>query len=228
VIARAEDPESPVDAPKDDASTLITISEGLRLDAAAGIVEFDAKVSPMILSGAHGRDEFLLEQFVCTAGTKDHESLVITTVKPSAIHAALLAAGAVPGKPVTWVTEGDTITRVPPSGAPVKIEFLVGDGPAIDPRAWVTDTKAHAALTGGGWVFAGSTEKLSRGTPFYEADAAGTLIGLAGFGSETIAWTTPISDQEEEGELHWIANRAALPPGDTPVKVRITVEKPAE
>jgi hypothetical protein len=60
---------------------------------------------------------------------------------------------------------------------------------------------------------------------FYEADAAGTVIGLAGFGSETIAWTTPISDQEEEGELRWIAAEGVMPPGDTPVRVRVIVER---
>ena len=221
---RADDP-APEAAPKGDDVALITLSEGLRLDAALGIVEFDARVSPMILTGAHGRDHFLLEQFVCTAGTKDHESLIVTAVKPSAIHAALLAAGGEPGAPVTWVLEGEAPRAVPPHGTALKVEFYVENDTAIDPRTWVIDSETKEPLTDGGWVFAGSTQKTSRGTPFYEADAAGTLIGLAGFGSETIAWSTPISDQEEEGELRWIANREVIPQGDTPVRVRVTVVK---
>jgi hypothetical protein len=204
---------------------MVEIAPGVRLDASRRIVEFDARVSPMIIGGAHGRDRFLLEQFVCLAGTKDHESVVVTDVKPSVIHAALLAAGATPGAPVTWIDEADTVRIVPPSGSPVRIEFVLASGAIIDPRAWVIDAESGEPLDGarGGWVFAGSTMQPSRGTMFYEADAAGTVIGLAGFGSETIAWTTPISDQEEEGELRWIAAEGAMPPGDTPVRVRVIV-----
>jgi hypothetical protein len=210
---------------------MVELAPGVRLDASRRMVEFDARVSPMIIGGAHGRDRFLLEQFVCLAGTKDHESLVVTDVKPSVIHAALLAAGAVPGAPVTWIDEADTVRIVPPSGSPVRIEFVLANGAVIDPRLWVIDAESGEPLADGisksggvsGWVFAGSTLQPSRGTMFYEADAAGTLIGLAGFGSETIAWTTPISDQEEEGELRWIAAERTMPPGDTPVRVRVIV-----
>jgi hypothetical protein len=224
--ARADDP-APDAAPatKVDDVKLVTISEGLRIDAPKGIVEFDGRISPMILTGAHGRGHFLLEQFVCAAGTKDHESLIVTAVKPSAIHAALLAAGGEPGAPVTWVLKGDTPTPVPPHGTALTVEFYVENDTAIDPRTWVIDAETKAQLTGGGWVFAGSTQKTARGTPFYEADAAGTLVGLAGFGSETIAWSEPISDQEDAGELKWVANREVIPAGDTPVRVRVTVVK---
>lgn len=211
------------EAPQSDGLT--ELAPGLRIDASAGIVEFDGRVSPMITGAVHGRDRFLLEQFVCLAGTKDHESVVVTDVKPSAIHAALLAAGATAGKPVTWVTDADAIRVVPPTGTAVLVEFLVGDGGPQDARAWVVDADSGEPLTGGGWVFAGSTVKPSRDGVFYEADAAGTLVGLAGFGSETIAWIDPISDQEEEGDLRWVASDAAMAHAGEAVRVRVTIAK---
>ena len=221
--ARTTEPIAPpvVEAPQ--RGGLTELAPGLRIDASAGIVEFDGRVSPMITGAVHGRDRFLLEQFVCLAGTKDHESVVVTDVKPSAIHAALLAAGATAGSPVTWVTEADAIRVVPPSGTPVTVELVVGDGGPQDARVWVVDADSGEPLTGGGWVFAGSTVKPSRDGVFYEADAAGTLIGLAGFGSETIAWIDPISDQEEEGDLRWVAADAARAHAGKSVRVRITV-----
>ena len=231
--AAPESPREPArttetSAPSADAPPsggLTELAPGLRIDASAGIVEFDGRVSPMITGGVHGRDRFLLEQFVCLAGTKDHESVVVTDVRPSAIHAALLAAGATAGKPVTWVTEADAIRVVPPGGTAVVVEFLVGEGGPEDARAWVVDADTGAPLAGGGWVFAGSTMKPARDGVFYEADAAGTVVGLAGFGSETIAWIDPISDQEEEGDLRWVASHAARAHAGEAVKVRVTVAK---
>lgn len=204
-------------------SSMREVSPGLWLDAERGVVEFAGRISPMIAGGVHGRSRFLLEQFVCLAGTKDHESLVVTDVQPSAIHAALLAAGAEPGRPATWVTEGQLIRMVAPTGAAVRVEFVASDGSLIDPRAWVADAETGAPMPRGegGWVFAGSTIKSSRGSEFYEADAAGTIVGLAGFGSETIAWTEAISDQEEAGELRWVAGEYPMAHPEEPVRVRV-------
>jgi hypothetical protein len=198
---------------------------GIRVDARRGVVEFDAEVSPLIFEPFEGRN-FYLEQFVCKRHTKDHESLVVTDAVPSQIHAALLLLGLEPGSPVTWASpDGIPIAR-PASGPALRVEFLVGEGGArpapIDPRDWTVEKGGERRFPEGEWVFAGSAIAGEPEALFYEADAAGTIVGLASFGTEVVAWGAPISHEEVEGELQWIAALEAMPPAETPVVVRIT------
>src|SRR5205823_2222272 len=44
----------------------------------------------------------LLEQFLCRAGTKEHESILAADIDARQVHAALIAAGAEPGSPVKF------------------------------------------------------------------------------------------------------------------------------
>ncbi len=60
--------------------------------------------------------EGVLEMFACLAGTKEHESIVAVETKAYVIHAALLAVGAEPGKPVQFDPE-----YRPPQGQPIDI-----------------------------------------------------------------------------------------------------------
>ena len=67
---------------------------GVRLDRDAGYVEFDGTV-PIIADAGDGTVVFL-ELMVCIPDTKEHEALVMAPVKPSHVHAALLALGLEP------------------------------------------------------------------------------------------------------------------------------------
>ena len=62
-----------------------------------------------------------LEVAVCTPDTKEHEALVVTRVKPSDVHAALLAAGLEAGEPGTWTWENKKLVAHPPKGGPVEV-----------------------------------------------------------------------------------------------------------
>lgn len=55
----------------------------------------------------------------------------------------------------------------------------------------------------------------------YNADELGTLIGLCTFGSETIGITRVYSSDSGVDAPSFIANNAAIPAADTPVRVRI-------
>ena len=57
------------------------VSDSIRIDRARGAVRFDA--TAVIAEG-------FLEQYVCIAGTRDHESLFAFAGKASEIHAAML------------------------------------------------------------------------------------------------------------------------------------------
>jgi hypothetical protein len=55
----------------------------------------------------------------------------------------------------------------------------------------------------------------------YDAEGMGTLIGLATFGSETIAPETVFSPDSAQSEPVWIADRRTLPKISTPVTIRL-------
>jgi hypothetical protein len=217
--ANARGAEAPGDRPA-GADRWAEAFPHVRVNAARRSVEFDAAVSELLHPDAPDQ-RFYLEQFVCLRGTKDHESPLVTDARPSHIHAALLLAGLEPGRPVEWTYPGGDPTPLPPEGDAVDVVFVL-NGREIRPESWAVDRDSGLPFPRGRWVFAGSTEITNAGRTIYEADAAGTVVGLASFGSETVAWHTPISHEEEAGDLRWIANKPSLPAAGTPVVVRIT------
>jgi hypothetical protein len=218
---------------------------GVRADRAAKTVEFDAEV---IADFSDPKKILYLEVLACPRDSKEHESLVMTRCKPSQVHAAMLLAGFVPGKPVQWTDPprdsggvdkaAAKPTATPPTGDPVKVEFIWTDPPApaadtankppehrASPIEWVVNAKdgTRASTLNHGFVFAGSVIiKRANGTERYDADADGTLIGLASFGTETIAWTHPFSPEASQEEPVWTADRARVPKLGTKVVVRVT------
>ncbi|MEQ8770990.1 MAG: YdjY domain-containing protein [Phycisphaerales bacterium] len=200
-----------------------TLAPGLRADASAGVVEFDGFVAEDV----HHPDtpRVYLEVIVCSRGTREHEALVVTDVAPSLVHAALLAAGLEPGAPggVSLTADGD-IARTAPTGDAARVTFRVSDqDQPIDPRVWAVhaDTGAPLAAGDASFVFAGSVMRERSGRAWYAADAEGTLVGLATFGTETVALTDAISHASAIDEPAWIADRSRVPDKGTPVVVRI-------
>jgi hypothetical protein len=168
-----------------------------------------------------------LELIACTPDTKEHESLVVTPAKPSHVHAALLLLGLEPGSPGSWEWEGDALKPIPPAGGSVRIEFHYtgADGaPVVSrPQDWIINAQTGERFPDGDWVFAGSRMIEWRGEEYYDADGAGTLVGLTTFGSEVLAWPAVISPEATVEEPVWIADEATTPPLDTPVIIRLRV-----
>lgn len=200
---------------------------GVRADGAAHLVEFDAEViAELRVPDA----KLYLEVLACPRDSKEHESLLITRVRPSHVHAALLAAGFQPGSPVTWRTEGGRTVAAPARGDALSVRFVwtdpgTGEERSASPLDWVVHDKTgrRASSLGSGFVFAGSVMvRRPDGTERYDADAAGTLLGLASFGSETIAWAHAFSPESTAEQPVWIADRSAVPPLGTKVIVRVT------
>jgi len=195
----------------------------VRLDAEKRVVEFDGRV-PILTSDPEAPVVYL-EVIVCTPNTKEHETLVVTPARPSHVHAALLAIGLEPGEPGSWSWDGQEMTAHPPTGERVRVEFIYmdkkGEKRTVSPNEWVINDRTGEGLAERDWVFAGSRLVDRRGGDYYDADGAGTLIGLATFGSETLAWPTVISHESSVQEPVWIANPQRTPPIDTPVTVRL-------
>ncbi len=224
---------------------------GVRLDPDARAVEFDAEVSPMLIPDQRA-PLFFLEQLVCSPDTREHESLLVTRVRPSHIHAALLLAGMTPGEPGRWRMHEDRLVPIDPTGERVELRFVFrpatgGAAVAADPLTWIASADGASTLAGDpaspdgtgehprplpGWVFAGSrivsgarsAVQSGPAPEVYEADGAGTVIGLTSFGSELISWSRTISPDAGVDAPTWIARFDAVPPPGTPVVVRISRE----
>lgn len=187
-----------------------------------GIVEFEGE----ICINAHHPDtpDVFLEMLVTAPDSREHESLVVAKVKPSNLHAALLAAGFESGAPLTRDEDGKAVHA---QGEALEISVsLVTDQepetrewtPIVD---WVIHLDTKSKLAGSehwdGLVFAGS-RFTARG---YEADGTGTLVSLTSFGDEVIAPRWTLSHLAEIDEPVWIANRDLIPKKGTSVIVRI-------
>ncbi len=206
---------------------------GVRADVKRRVVEFDARTSPLLVADPQA-PRFYLETIVCLPDTREHETLLVTSIVPSHLHAALLAAGFTPGAPGRFRYEGDRFVPEHPTGDRVSVEFVYRDAGgadrAIDPREWIAH-HASGALFGfsgpdenGAWVFAGSIVRAGPGgRAAYEADGVGVVIGLCCFGSETIAWSRAFSHDAAIDEPEWVARFDDIPAPGTPVRVRLRV-----
>lgn len=197
----------------------------LIIDAEHRFIEFDG----LVPIDAHDPDapRVYLEQVVCGRDSKEHESLVVSDAKASHIHAALLLLGLEPGKPATF--EADESERGwksnPPEGPQVEVEFRWVDDTGVEhtahPSAWIIGLKGEA-FEKGPWVFAGSRFVARGGEERYDADYAGTIVGLVTFGSEVLAWPKVLHNQAELEEPEWIAHKDHVPVRGTKVTVRLT------
>lgn len=189
-------------------------------------MEFDGEIA---IDAHHPQTpRVYLEVLVCTHDTREHESVVVTRAKPSLVHAAMLACGLTEGSPGSWDWDETTKTlrAIPPTGDPLRVDLIV-DGVARSLADYAVRADSGAPLSDSGpppasFLFSGSTLRLRGGADRYEADGAGTLVGLTTFGTETIAWSRMYSPDASLEDPVWIANSALLPPRGTKVQVRIS------
>lgn len=210
---------------------LVEVSPHVRIDRAAGVVEFDAYV-PMVIDDPE--QAVFLETIVCTRNSKEHETLLATDARPSNIHAALLLLGAVPGAPGSWKLGDDNeIIHIPPTGPEISIDFVWTDSDGAQhtdhPASWVVSDADSKPLPQHNWLFAGS--RIVEWTPpgkdepaeAYDADYSGTLVGISTFGTETLAWPDVLSHDSTIEEPVWIVDASKAPPIDTSVIVKLKI-----
>ena len=197
---------------------IIQLAPGIVVDRTAGEVRVEAEVAA---------DRGWLEQAVCKAGTREHESLLAVIVAPSSIHAALLLIGLEPGAPGEWRAAPDgsgAVQRISPSGSPLElwVRTTAGDMPL---SSWIHDPVHGHSFPVHPWVFAGSrvrsnTKSMGPGE-HYVADRTGSVVGIVTFGDETIACTSVLSDQAELDAPEWQANSERMPEPGTRVELLI-------
>ena len=167
--------------------------------------------------------EMPLEFFCVLRGTVDHETVLRTTVKPSAVHAALLGLGLEPGHPLRF--EPERKQWIAPTGPPLRIEVeWEQDGKTIRRRAGelMRNMKSGEAMPPHHWVFSGSALGPNGE---YGADMTGQLVSIVNF--EYTAIDIPRIASNANETLEWEVNREVMPPEGTEVWMIITpVEGP--
>jgi len=213
----------------------VQMADGLWADRQRGEVLVDARIATR---------EGWLEQLVCKAGTREHESLLAVAVQPSLIHAALLYVGAQPGTPGSWREEqGEDgawrIAYTHPSGAPVEVLARVrgASGERDEPLCdWIRGVREEGGklveqrFPCDRFVFAGSHVRpnppsLGPGE-HYIADYTGSIVGLVTFGDEMIAFREVIPDRVDLAPAVWTADTARIPPEGSAVQLVIRAAKP--
>lgn len=202
---------------------LIELAPGLQVDRANRLV---------FIQGLTCLEAGWLEQAICGRATREHESLVVTAVPASRIHAALLLIGLTNGAPGSWRWEGQELHLTPPTGDPVSISvrYERGGRPAEHSIAeWICGTDGRA-FPHTPWVFAGSlfiADPAAGGAERYVADSSGSIAGLVTFGDELLGRPEVLSDQEAVQPPEWIVCPDRLPQPGTPVQVILSPATPS-
>ena len=152
-----------------------------------------------------------LEFLVCQTGTKEYESLLRSSAKPSHLHLALLMIGLEPGTPVAWDEKNQR--WLPPRGPALRLTcqyHVEGKLISAPVHQWMRDQKARKPAPPMTFVFAGSRMTEERE---YAADVRGYLVSVVNFPESTIDVAALKSEKNEALELE--VNPAAAPPRGT-------------
>ncbi|MFG0249756.1 MAG: YdjY domain-containing protein [Phycisphaeraceae bacterium JB051] len=168
------------------------------------------------------RDGDWLELLLCTPGTREHESILTTTAKPSHIHLALVMLGLEPGHPMTGQKVGDKLEVTAASGPLVAIDLhytLEDKAITVPANQWVYDKNTKQDLPDNQWLFAGSSFIKTNDQRLYRADINGSVITLVHFGDDLLARKTNLTSRNDNAR--WQARTEKIPPVGTPLIIRL-------
>lgn len=191
-----------------------TVMPGLVIDQTHKTVDIQAKV---VL-----RDGDWLELLLCTPGTKEHESILITVARPSHIHLGLIMIGLKPGNPMTGKKVGDQLQITTAKGPAVTVELIYQqDGKTVKCPAneWIFDKVTKQTMFSDQWLFTGSNFIKAHDQSIYRADANGSVITLVHFGDDLLARKTDLHSRNDNAR--WQAQTKLIPPVGTPVTIRL-------
>lgn len=192
---------------------------GLKRISKTERIWLDSKNKLIVIDGSIALTDGPLEMFACPRRSKEHESIVAVDCKSSTAHAALLAIGALEGKPVRYNIDGDI--EAVATGTEIEIYALwkKPDGSRQTTRAqeWVRNGKDGKALAYP-WVFVGSAFSRDEETKksFYLADA-GEFICVSNFTTATM--DLPIASSDKDAARMFEVFTERVPPRGTPVRL---------
>ncbi len=206
-----------------DASKLAGLADklpGITVDLKNKTVDLQAVVATP--------DAKWLELLACTKGTREYESILTVSARPTHIHLALLMIGLEPGSPMQWVSQGPDkpVQVVPASGARVKVTLIYekeGKEVQVGANQWILDVPSQKPLDNDIWLFAGSRIGTEGKDKIYYADASGAVLSLVNFGDDLL--TRANNNTSKDGNDHFAVNPTAIPAKDTKVTIRLQAAK---
>lgn len=144
-----------------------------------------------------------LEVLLCRAKTKEHEAILRTEVDARFIHAALIAIGGKPGKPVQFIDpKTNELDYKPASGSPIEVQLHYnrkGKTNTMKAQQWIHNNKTKKSMDYG-WVFAGSrflTDPDNPDAPAYYTANSGEYISISNFIDSMLEIPYKITDSDE-------------------------------
>ncbi|MCR4413662.1 MAG: YdjY domain-containing protein [Thermoguttaceae bacterium] len=208
--------------PRDLGPPLVDHPENLKRLHPKQPVWVDPKQKAVVFQGETCRASYGLEFFVTMPG-REYEAVIVSNVRPSLVHAGLMAVGAQPGSPVKFLPKIE-----PASGTEIEIEVRWKDpqGKIQKARAqdWIRDIKTQKALDLN-WVFAGSKFSDDDGKRVYQADF-GDFISVANVPIATL--DLPIRSMSDLDSRQFECFPGRVPPQGTPVTLILKPKLPQQ
>ena len=176
----------------------------------------------VVVGGSIALERGAIEVFACPARTKDHEAVVATKSSAKLVHAALLAIGLDPGRPVSFqpkyrAAEGPAVS--------ILVRWRDADGAPRECRAqeWIRDARTGEALAAD-WVFTGSAfwRDPADGREYYQADG-GDLVCVSNFPEATL--DLPIESSQSNDALLFEAFEGRVPAAGTRVEMVLSAKR---
>lgn len=172
----------------------------------------------VLMVGEICRRDGQMEMFACLKQTKEHESIVAVATKAQMVHAALVAIGAEPGNPATFIPE-----YKPARGTEIDISIYwtdeQGKRRAARAQDWLKNSRTGKELDQP-WVFGGSSfwEDPKTKERFYQAED-GDFICVSNFASAML--DLPIESSDANSALMFEGWAERIPPKGTRVTVAL-------
>ena len=185
-------------------------------------VWIDAKGRRVIVGGEIAVAGGPIEYFACPRGTKEHESIVSARSTARLVHAALLAIGLVPGKPVSF--DPDYVAATGPVVlVTMRWKDETGAIREVPAQEWIRDNRTGKPMQEK-WVFAGSGfwTDPSDGREYYQADG-GDLVCLSNF--PTAMLDLPIESSQSNDALLFDAFEGRVPAKGTAVEMILSAAR---
>lgn len=170
-------------------------------------------------------DDGPIEVFACLENTKEHEAVIAARSTARLVHAALLAVGLEPGRPVSFdpayrAAQGPVVR--------VRLRWRDANGKEQEARAqdWIRNAETGKPLDAD-WVFAGSVfwKDPQGGAEYYQADG-GDLICVSNFPTATL--DLPFESSQSNAALLFEAFKGRVPPKGTTVDIILSAGAPAK
>lgn len=187
-------------------AAVVDYQPGLRIDYRRPQVEIDGEV--ILRSG-----ELELFAYAKAPIPKEHESILLLRVRPQHIYEALGLIGLMPGNPVSFDWETQTITPASGDAVDVLVRYESG-GRTIEHSVcdWMYDQERGAPMRHTHWLFTGS-RRDEQGR--FAADVEGTVVTVVNF--DTALLSLPESKSDSDAALWLRANTDAIPKKGTNV-----------